>query len=102
MDTLQEFGILDSNTADHSLGEWLQENNLTDDDLNTFKAPQANDSEMSALIDCYRRMFEYDPREATVELAYVRTEGGRKDLVLQYTQAFEEAFAEVEALEDDD
>ena len=100
LDVLQEHGVLDNDTADHRLGEWLEENSLTDDDLNNYRPEQANDEEMSELITCYTRLFESDPRESLIELAYVRTSGARRDEVLYYTQEFQQQIAEMDS--DDD
>ena len=97
LDVLQQHGVLDDDTADYALGSFLEENNLTDDDINNYRPEQANDEEMSELITCYTRLFESDPRESVIELAYVRTQGGRRDEVLYYTTEFKEMIAEMDA-----
>ena len=102
LDVLQEHGVLSNNTADHRLGEWLEENSLTDDDINNFRPEQASDDEMSELITCYTRLFESDPREAVIELAYLRTAGGRRDEVLSYTTEFKEMIAEMDGDDDEE
>ena len=96
LDVLQEHFVLDDSTADNILGLWLENNDLTDEVLNNYQPERATDSEMSELIACYERLFESDPREAIVELAYVRTSGGRRDEVLEYTQEFKEQIAEMD------
>ena len=96
LDVLQEHGIIDDDTADHSLSCWLEDNDLTDDDLNNYQPERASDEEMSELIACYERLFESDPREAVIELAYVRTNGGRREDVLYFTQEFQQELAEMD------
>ena len=100
-DVLQEHGIIDDNLADHELGCWLEKNDLTCDDLNNYQPERATDSEMSELIACYERLFETDPREAIIELAYVRTSGARRDEVLEYTQEFKQQIAEMDGAEEE-
>lgn len=100
LDVLQQHGVIGDNTADHSLGCWLEENDLTCDDLNNYQPERASDEEMSELITCYTRLFESDPREAIVDLAYLRTDNGRREDVLYYITEFKEQIAEMDANED--
>lgn len=96
LDVLQEHGVIDDSTADHSLGCWLEDNGLTDDDLNNFEPEQATREEMGELIDYYCNKFYYDKKGAIRELAYVLTSGGRRDEALYYIEEFKEEMAEMD------
>ena len=96
LDVLQEHFVLDDSTADNILGLWLENNDLTAEVLNNYQPERASDEEMSELIACYRRLFESDPRDAIVEVAYLRTSGGRRDEVLYFTQEFQQQIAEMD------
>ena len=58
LDILQEHGVLEDNTADHALGCWLEENDLTCDDLNSTQPERANDSD-PMVVDLKSTLFQY-------------------------------------------
>lgn len=89
LDLLQEYEVLGDNTADHSLGCWLEERGLTCDDLNA-ETERATDAQQQAFINLVRASFESNPDDAFEVIAGLITHNfeaeATEDLIAEYKE----------------
>ncbi len=89
LDLLQDHGVLGDNQADHSLGCWLEENELTCDDLNA-ETPRATDEQQQAFTNLVRASFESNPDDAYEVIAGLLTHRfeaeATADLIAEYRE----------------
>ncbi len=77
LDVLQNHGVIGDDEADHALGCFLEENDLTDDDLNSYQPDIASEDAMLPLVKSILQTYECDVREMAWSLAFSLTDGGR-------------------------
>jgi hypothetical protein len=94
LDVLQNYGVIGDNQADHCLGEWLEENGLTADDLNNYQQPHATIEKLNELASCLLLSHNNDARELAQTLAYHHTGGARPDEVEALLKEFKECLGE--------
>ena len=93
-DLLQQHGVISDNNADTELGEWLNDNGLTDDDLNNYEKPRADDTQMEMLADYLLISHTDDARDLALSLAYHCTDGGHPDAVADLIAVFKDTQGE--------